>query len=236
MTVGVTERGDAGLNLHEWIAAANKWDIEFTVAITKAPHILLENIDILPKNLIIHATITGWGGTDLEPNVRNCMQELEAYTQLVKLLGPERVVLRVDPIIPTAEGVQGALTLINNFCKGRLRVSILDYFMHVEDRLVATKNPLATVLTPLYNTNTFLKKELRGEILKLFPTAEICGELGFPSVGCISIKDYNVLVLRPPEKIKKAKQRPSCSCLAEKRELLTHKGQCDHKCLYCYWR
>lgn len=235
MSVGITERGDAGLHLKEWIKAAEMYNVDFTIAITKAPSILLANIEILPKNLIIHATITGWGGSSIEPNVRNWQEEMTAYKGLVQKLGPERVVLRIDPIFPTEEGVHGALYLASH-CEGRLRISILDYYLHVQDRFEAVSNPMSLALTPLYNTNTFLKKELRGKILALFPTAEICGELGFLSTGCVSVKDYQVLGIKPPQKTNTSGQRSTCSCLSEKKELLTHMKQCAHGCLYCYWR
>jgi hypothetical protein len=235
MRVGITERGDAALHLPEWIAAAKKKKVDFTVAITKAPHTLLENLDILPPNLIIHATITGWGGTQMEPGVLTWDKEVTAYLKLVELFGPDKVVLRVDPIIPIREGIAIAHT-VAGYCKGRLRISVLDFFIHAEDRMIEAGNPIARMLAPLYNTNTHLPKPLRAEILKSFPNAEICGEMYFPSVGCISNKDYVALGLTPPTNLDYSKQRPSCSCLAVKTELLGHNIQCKHGCLYCYWR
>jgi len=235
MSIGITERGDAALNLHEWIKAHDDKGVDFTIAITKAPHILLDNIKILPANLIIHATITGWGGTTVEPNVPLWSKEIRAYQELVRLLGPNKVVLRIDPIIPIKEGIEIAVTL-SKYCMGRLRVSILDFYNHVRDRLHVKNAYVHDALAPFYGNSIHLPQYERAKILKLFPAAEICGEPGFTSVGCVSAYDYKALGLHPPLNQVIGKQRKDCACLSTKTELLTNKKQCLHGCVYCYWR
>lgn len=236
MYVGITERGDASVHLHQWLSAYNRTpNLDFVIAITKAPSILLENITILPKNLIIHATITGWGGTTMEPNVKTWNIEIQAYLKLVELFGPDRVVLRIDPIIPIQEGIDAAV-YISNYCKGRLRISILDLYQHCQERMTIDKVQFFPRLKALYGGNLHLGSGLRSFILSKFPNAEICGEPGFKSVGCVSELDYKALGLPLPLNSNMAKQRPSCSCLSQKKELLTNRIQCIHGCLYCYWR
>lgn len=236
MFVGITERGDAGLNLQRWLEVYKKSvTLDFVIAITKAPSILLANKDILPQNLIIHATITGWGGTTMEPNVKPWNIEIDAYLQLVNIFGPEKVVLRIDPIIPIQEGIDAAVSL-SLFCKGRLRVSILDLYQHCEERMTIDKVNFFPRLKALYGKNLHLQSGLRTAILSKFPNAEICGEPGFKSVGCVSELDYKALKLPVPISSFKAKQRPACSCLSQKKELLNNRQQCSHGCLYCYWK
>lgn len=236
MYVGITERGDAGISLNQWLTAFNKsTDFDFVIAITKAPSILLNNKDILPKNIIIHATITSWGGTTMEPNVKPWNVEIEAYSQLVNIFGPEKVVLRIDPIIPIQEGIDAAVAL-SKFCRGRLRISILDLYQHCQERMTLDKVPFFPRLKALYGENLHLNSSLRNSILSKFTNAEICGEPGFKSVGCISDLDYKALGLPIPLNSNMAKQRPSCSCLSQKKELLTNRQQCIHGCLYCYWK
>ena len=236
MFVGITERGDAGLDLQRWLEVYKKSiTLDFVIAITKAPSILWENRDILPRNLIIHATITGWGGLSMEPNVKAWHVELEAYNNLVNHFGPDKVVLRIDPIIPIPEGVDAAVGL-STYCKGRLRISILDLYGNCQDRMTLDKVAFFPRLKALYGETLHLNSQLRFEILSKFPNAEICGEPGFKSVGCVSELDYKALGLPVPINNFKTKQRPSCSCLAQKKELLSNKHQCKHGCLYCYWK
>ena len=235
MTVGITERGDAGINFDEFMnSIRNNPDLEFIVAITKAPHILLQNLESLPKNLIIHCTITGWGGTTTEPNVVSPRESLAAYYSLVYHLGPKRVVLRIDPIIPTNQGIIAA-EFIASKCQSRLRISILDFYNHVVMRYKSIPS-ISKELEDLYQGNLHLNSPYRQHILSKFKNAEICGEPGFPSVGCISLLDYDALGLPHPIKIAKNKQRQACCCLSSKKELLTNKQPCFHGCLYCYWK
>ncbi len=237
MFVGITERGDAGINLHQWLKVYKETkNLDFVIAITKAPSILLANYKLLPTNLIIHATITGWGGTTMEPNVKPWQNEVDAYLKLVKLLGANKVVLRIDPIIPTAEGIEIAQYLSTIYCEGRLRISILDLYKHAYSRMTIDKVPFLPNLLALYGKDLHLNQNLRTFILNKFPNAEICGEPGFKSIGCVSSKDYEALGLPTPLNQALAKQRASCSCLSQKVELLSNKKQCHHGCLYCYWR
>ena len=67
--IGITERGDAALDT-SWF----QWVVEEkqpAILITKDPSKLnriLNDLDFAP-NIIVHATITGFGGTILEPIV-----------------------------------------------------------------------------------------------------------------------------------------------------------------------
>ena len=77
--VGITERGDAALNT-SW----KKWveNGQPAILITKNVKKLIEENKqlLLNGNVIIHATITGLGGTQWEPNVpyyKNILEFLE---------------------------------------------------------------------------------------------------------------------------------------------------------------
>lgn len=234
--VGITERGDAGVHLVDWLTTSLLYELDFIIAITKAPYVLLENIELLPTNTIIHATITGYGNTFIEPSVKEYYYEqLDAYDKLVDVLGPERVVLRIDPIIPTDNGIDLAVA-ISKRCRGRLRISILDYYKHVRTRFERANSKAFKKLNDVYGDNLHLPYNRRRDIILEFPNyVEVCGEPGIMSVGCVSAADYRAFNL-PVPLLNVGNQRPSCSCLSNKKELLNHKGQCEHKCLYCYWR
>lgn len=226
--IGITERGDAALDTNwiDWVL--NK---KPAILITKDPYKLnniLSHIDSHP-NIIVHATITGFGGTILEPNVPDFKTSLQGYYDLIKHLGLIRVVLRVDPVIPTEKGITTAKTVITSAIsyKPRIRISFIDYYNHVKQRFndLNIKLPWDSFHAPLN-----LRKKAWEELGK----PEICGEPDFECSGCISETDCKILGI---ELIKTNKnQRFTCSCLANKHELLNRRNRCSHGCEYCYWK
>lgn len=231
--IGITERGDAGLDF-SWIKDAHKYD--GIILITKA--LSYRFIEEAHKvNSIVHATITGYGRTIYEPNVAPYNISKTLFKTLVDNIGPERVVLRIDPILPNTKGMITALKVYEdlhiNFNKmTRVRISFLDNYPHVKQRFIdANLKPL-----PYYFHAPI---EDRKRIASFFPDAEICGEPGFDSIGCISEKDLKILnIPYDPANLPtfKGPQRKECTCLAIKREMLKHIGRCKHECLYCYWK
>ena len=232
--IGITERGDAGLDF-TWMRTYKNYD--GIILITKhLSHRFIEEVARI--NSIVHATITGFGGTVYEPNVPTFIMSKMYFELLVNALGPEKVVLRIDPIIPTDSGIAKAINVyeqihIKGGKKTRVRISFLDNYPHVKERFIAAG------LKPLdYNFHAPL--ELRKKIASYFPDAEICGEPGFQCIGCVSEKDLKILHIEAPplqgyDRVK-AVQRPECTCLMYKTEMFKTKGRCDHKCIYCYYR
>jgi len=224
--IGITERGDAGLDF-SWEKEYERYGCDGVILITK--HLSQQFIEKAKGyNSIVHATITGYGGTGIEPNVPSYLESAEQFLILKEEIGRERVVLRIDPIIPTEEGIRAAKKVFALLPGNRTRISFLDNYPHVRQRFrTAGLKPLQYPFhAPLIT---------RQHIAGLFPGAEICGELGMPCKGCVSETDLQVLGIEPVS-TSAGRQRPECKCLAVKRELLAHRGQCASGCLYCYWK
>jgi len=221
--IGITERGDAALHT-EWLKWADQG--KPTILITKAPSLLIYLIDEKAHNVIVHCTITGFGGTVIEPGVGLWQEEIKAYHELCKMLGARRVVLRINPIMPTRTGIATALSVFEQRV-GRVRISFMDMYPHVRERLSKLK------YIPFWE-GIHAPLQTRTEAAARFEGAEICGEPGFKCTGCVSAIDCNILSVNI--QAGKSRQRNACACLAMKQELLTHKGQCAHQCVYCYWR
>ena len=215
---GITERGDAAHHIATLTHDAPLYD--GCVWITKAPHAFV-NIS-LPQNVILHCTITGFGSSKIEPGVRRPTVELIAYHQLVSRYGGERVILRVDPIVPTDRGLETARWVIAQR-RGRVRISYLDLYPHVKQRFTAASIQLPW--TSFHAPNR-----------PLLPNTEVCSEPDLPCTGCISERDFRAIGLPAPDTSSRKGQRAACGCLASKTELLTERKQCSHGCLYCYWR
>jgi DNA repair photolyase len=229
--IGITERGDAALDLGwlSWVRSGKP-----AILITKNPDQLLKELLDYPReakkfNIIIHATITGFGGSILEPNVPNQWISITAYQHLIDFYSSDRVVLRIDPIIPIEEGLriaQGVYEQRDRDPQGRVRISFLDLYPHVKKRFekVGIIPPWKTFHAPL---------ELRKKAYEELGRPEICGEPDFKCTGCVSEKDCSILKVKPQKDFKG--QRKFCACLMNKKELLSSKGQCGHCCVYCYW-
>lgn len=246
--IGITEAGDAGLDL-SW---GEKLDqVDGAVLITK--NISLDFISAVLNHkdkLIIHATFTGYGSTILEPCVPSSRDEYRAIMDLVESGFPkERIVIRVDPIIPTLKGTRTALSAIETFMDrgfSRYRISVIDMYPHVRNRFKQADLPLPynDGFSPddkqLGYVDAMIKiakthwKSQHNEPLRI----EACAEprLSEPIIcGCVSDYDLALLGLHDDTVDSIGYQRKNCMCYSGKTELLQNRCQCPHGCLYCYW-
>ena len=250
--IGITEAGDAGIDL-SW--AGKLSSVDGAILVTKNI-----NSDFIKKvlehrsKLIVHVTCTGYGGTVLEPHVPTPRLQRCAATDMVLRGFPrERVVIRVDPIIPTEKGLERALDTIEAFMKegfNRFRISVIDMYPHARDRFKNAGLPL-----PYGETGFFPDKEQLADVDEMIREAreywasfgrdparlriESCAEPGLRETipcGCVSSFDLALLGLDASGVDSVGPQRPKCMCYSGKTELLAHKQRCPHGCLYCYWR
>ena len=239
--IGVTERGDAGLDF-SWVNKLNQ--VSFAIIISKSLNDKLINELIKHKNKItFHHTVTGYGGTILEPYVNNKEYALEQTQKLIANGFPEKqIVLRVDPIIPTNKGVNVAINTMYMFLYNtnisRVRYSYLDMYRHVKDRFL-NKNialPYNTFTAPkeMINYSENALKQFKELFFKKF-TLESCAEKTCNQLGCISQKDRDILDLDIELK-PGGFQRKGCLCCGNKLELLNNRKRCPNQCLYCYWK
>ena len=233
--VGITERGDAGLDF-SWV---NKL-LDANIIITKNLNdTIIEHLINNKDKIILHITCTGFGKSKIEPNVPI---KIFTYHQTLKLIKNgfpvEQIVLRVDPIIPLKitleQRTKEVLDLFKDMGIKRVRYSFLDMYPHVKERLTkAGMNlPFYTFCCPDY-----MKKDAL-DLLKQYEDIyefEACAENTYHQLGCISQKDFDILGIKE-EAQPVGFQRKGCMCIAGKTELLSSKKKCPHGCLYCYWK
>jgi hypothetical protein len=225
--VGITERGDAGLDL-SWLDKLNAGKVDAVIAITKNPGNIPE---CLPNNVIVHCTITGLGTTEWEPRCLIPSRALRYYNWLVNEYGGDRIVLRIDPIIPYDPWLSKAFEVLSHR-RGRVRVSFIDMYQHVRKRFLDAYGYEFDKWEGLHSP-----LEMRIKIInemKKTGDIEVCGEPGISCTGCVSVKDMEVFGIESSGNLKR--QREYCPCLSEKVELLSNKHPCANKCLYCYWK
>lgn len=227
--IGITERGDAALDTswYTWVVEEKKP----AILISKDPLKLYDHLkDLKDINVIVHTTITGFGSTIIEPKVPEVSNALEGFEKLCKFLGPERIVLRIDPVVPTERGIETACSVLKKAKKistTRVRISFIDLYDHV-------KKGFASKGIQLEWDSFHAPLLLRKKAWERLENPEVCGEPSFACSGCISEIDCEILKVDPIDKM--FFQRKSCACLGNKKELLSCRSQCAHECLYCYWQ
>jgi DNA repair photolyase len=218
--IGITERADPTVHpgWEAWVREGKP-----AILITKMPRLLYPMLEG-NENIIVHCTITGLGGISVEPKIDPPSTSIVYYHLLCKLLGNERVVLRLDPLLSDVSD-ETYLSLVQE-AKGRVRISFLDLYPHVRGRLSQAGGT---------SQNTFhqpLTERVR--LWELLGKPEVCGEPGLPSLACVSKRDCEILGVKPSTTPKG--QRKFCECLANKTELCLWPPKCTYGCLYCYWK
>lgn len=241
MKIGITEAGDAGLDL-TWTNKMSSVDgaILITKHITDA---FIQKALKYKNKVIIHATCTGMGGSIIEPNVPTYEEQLSQLRKLIFFDFPEdQIVLRIDPIVPTKKGLMTAQKVIDASPVKRIRFSVLDCYPHVRERFQMKNIPLP------YGNNFQAPDEFFDDMKAWISSQnpdisfECCAEpafLNFEKVkctGCVSEQDLKLLGLELDKDYIQGAQRAGCMCLSCKTELLEHKKKCPHGCLYCYWK
>lgn len=237
--VGITETGEIAFNL-EAFDNLKKANIIITKRLTdKLIEKLIENKD----KCILHLTVTGMGGSKLEPFVPSLEITRDKFNKLISDGFPvNQVVLRIDPIIPTPKGVQTALKVIKAFIDSginRIRWSSIDMYNHVKERFndEGIKLPYESFHADKVKINglyTVLESVCYINNIEL----EACGEPGFEPTPCISQKDIDILGLTNEITLEgNAEQRSGCNCPSNKIQILKQKPErCENKCLYCFWK
>lgn len=255
MRIGITERGDAGIDL-SWAGKLQYGNFDGAVLITKNITEPFKDsvlkLHEMGRKIIVHGTCTGWGATRIEPNVPEYHKQIDSFKNLCSRGFPmEQCVLRIDPIMPTENGMKQVRKVLA-YAKEqglipamRIRISIFDEYRHVKERFRAMN------VIPCYPGNDFQAsteqfKAVAAMLSEYDYTFYTCAEPKLlryarhgqvKASGCVSEQDLALLGLPVPEELSiNMQHRGGCLCLSCKTEMLTERKQCPHKCAYCYWK
>jgi DNA repair photolyase len=241
--VWVTEMTDPGFY----------WDKLTPVIESGAPIVIYSKAPIPEKemnliknhtNIAISITITGWGGTWLEPGVKKPGILVTFFNRLIKEMGTERVRLRLDPVIPTEEGFSRALSVS---VKIRDEIEVITSLIQIykDQEKVFSKLGVDMDLYTLKSGRAFYPKpEIAQQWLARLHQAnprfvgrvQFCGMPydvpGAIHSGCVDEKLLKAIGITNFRRIAAGKQRPGCKCVISKKQVLS--GTCEHGCLYCY--
>jgi hypothetical protein len=201
--------------------------------------------------VVVQVTVTGLGGTDLEPGVPEPEVVLSRLEDLIDFTGrPERVLLRFDPVLhwrPAGESRRGARgSLLSNLPlfaetvrKARaagvtvVKTSLVTPYPKVVRRFKA----LGLELVPLSGrTREEVLSTLEAEAAEAGVNLEFCCEPTRTPSACVDAHLLTRLHPRglPARPDKAAGQRPHCRC-AHAVDLAWYSSHpCPSGCLYCY--
>lgn len=234
--IGITEAGDAGLDL-SWVDKLHDVNIIITKHLTVENKLLINALLENSHRIILHCTCTGYGGTKMEKNVPTPFEVYDGVRSLIQKGFPvSNIVLRTDPIIPTIKGihrVEKVWDLFSDTEIKRCRYSVIDMYPHTRERIISVYGelPFETFKAPermMDMVRNAVEKYGRYEF-------ESCAENLPQQIGCISKKDFDILGASF-ESNAGGFQRKGCLCVAGKTELLNNKTRCPSGCLYCYWK
>lgn len=255
MQIGITERGDAGLDL-SWVEKL--YMLDGAVLITKNINDrFIQEVCHAHENghkLVVHCTCTGLGETGIEPNVPHPKTQIIQLRKLINSGFPKsQCVLRIDPIIPMESCLERVKKIIDRaYSIGllpdmRVRISVYDEYRHVKARMQQMG------YQTIYQGNQFYASpDMFDNVAKTLIrytdlidlTYECCAEpmltekypYAFKACGCISQKDLDLWGIPYETAGINPQNRNGCLCLACKTELLTNRCKCPHNCIYCYWK
>ena len=260
--IGMTEAGDAGLDLTWFDKMLNNDSFAGAILVTKAsanPKFQEKALEFIKhKPAIVHAGITGWGQSPMEPVAKTAEESIRSLRQFIDNGFPAgNIVLRIDPIIPTPEGIgraQNVVTLAKKYIPDvtRIRISIYDDYHNAREEIIkrgyrpvdnitkwkselerrptpAQVDLVANALLKVAGTNQVFECCAEPEIAQAYPD-------NFQWFGCLSRKDCDIMGIEvPPGTGINGQKRFGCRCLMMKREVLDKKKRCPHNCAYCYW-
>jgi DNA repair photolyase len=214
-----------------------------------------------PKNILSHSglrnclkeidqvyallTVTGLGGTPLEPFAPNTEEVFDQLPKIIDSIGsPQRLAIRYDPLIDVLYKKKIHLSNIdpNLFDKvlgkasslgiRRIIVSYVTLYKKVLDRL--KRNEFEIVDHNIEEITDFIKNNMMPKVEKLGMELSTCALPHLTTKGCI---DGNTLSLLHPKqepcsKAKDRSQRQTCHCT--KSYDIGQWFSCYHNCLYCY--
>jgi hypothetical protein len=212
------------------------------VLYTKAP-VPLNILTLKQTNFAIAYTITGWGGSWLEPKVPEPGVMIKHFNGSAQMLG-DRVSLRIDPVVPTEMGFIKALNVAVQVQKPvKIITSILQLYSGHET-MAKRLNINLEDYTVQSGRAKFVKPSIaQGWIDKLNLTThwsegrvQMCGMpygiKGSVHTGCVDEALLKAIGVTNYDKVAPGRQRPGCKCVIAKKQLMM--GSCPHNCCYCY--
>ncbi|MGQ9532338.1 MAG: DUF1848 family protein [Desulfotomaculales bacterium] len=247
--LSLSRRTDPAWYTDHFLSLLNTWyppaRVHTLVIWTKLPHVFLQrrwrSVLGAYDQVYFHVTVTGLGGTDLEPGVPPPEVVWKELPALVELAGhPARVRLRPDPLVKVAR--RGAVITNVGDAQAIVRAGAGIGLSHFSTSFMAHyPRVVRRLLRAGFEPLDFGPEERAGAVARLRAAAgpgakvDLCCVPGFPVSRCI---DGELLAELHPRgercrSDKAAGQREHCGC-THSLDLGWYGLSCPSGCLYCY--
>ncbi len=199
-----------------------------------------------PENLIhscfcferafLQVTITGLGGSSLEPNVPEPKEIISILGRLIDNgFNPAHIQWRLDPLIPgyndKPDLIKSLASQIGALCITRCTTSFVTWYGHVKERWPEGATTQRTTEQQRNITST-VKKILEEYGITIYGCAQPALQGIVKPAKCIDAELYQALTGIDFDNTKDPSQRKACGCT---RSIdIGRYRSCPHKCLYCY--
>ena len=214
-------------------------DVDLIFFTTKNPKNLINNIKKIKHPIYVHVTLTGYGN-DIETYVPNKDEIIEDIIKVSKIIGPDRIVVRYDPIfISDKYTAKYHVKMFNRLCErldgyvNKYLISFLDEYKNV----INNKNILKykTMSEDDYRTigEGFVEavKKHNATVQTCFEERDLT-EFGFIKGDCLSKELAYHLTGKTFKGTWKARKGNLCNCIPMV-DVAAY-NTCLHFCKYCY--
>ncbi len=212
--------------------------VDLIVFCSKNPGPMLQHMDLLgPYHQYWFVTITPYG-KDIEPNVPDQQTVLSVFQKLSRIVGPDNMCWRYDPILLNANWtIERHIEAFTSMCRtlaGYTRtvvISFIDLYEKVKRNYPEAKTvPMSAQLSL---TETFVKIAAEnGMIVKPCGESPLLASAGADCSGCMTQKVFETAIGQNLNLPPNPANRKECACYitADIGEYNT----CAHFCKYCY--
>ncbi len=213
-------------------------DVDMVVFCTKNPENLLANIEKIDRPFIVQVTLTPYTN-DIEVNVPKKSKTIENIKQLSKIIGPNRLMIRYDPIIKNSTyTIDYHIKFFKNLTEeldgytNTIIVSFVDLYKNV-------LNNIDTLKLEELNESDYEKigvyfskyAHIHGMSVQTCCEERTLFEYGFINECCLSERLVESVSGKTIKKKWKARDG-KCNCV-EMHDIGDY-NSCKHLCKYCY--
>lgn len=214
-------------------------DVDLIVFCTKNPIPIIKYIDMIEKPILFQVTLTSYKN-DIEINVKDKKEIIDAIKILSKKLGKENVMVRYDPILLNKKyTIEYHISAFEKLCKclngyvETIIVSFIDDYKNVRNNMKYLE--LIELSNEDYkNIGINFSNIAKKYNMKVQTCAENNNlvEFGFNLGDCVSEDTARRLTGRNDYKIWKSRNNENCHCV-EMVDIGEY-NTCTHYCRYCY--
>lgn len=213
-------------------------DVDLIFFCTKNPIPILDKIEKIKKTIYFHITLTGYK-EDIEPNVPDKKEIIEAIKKLSKIIGKDNIVIRYDPILLNdkytvdyhIKAFEKVCLLLEGYIS-KILISFIDDYKNVRKNMSSLRYRELNEEDYEKIGLNFAKiaKEHNLYVHTCFEDRDLV-EYGFVKDDCLSKELAYKLTGKKYSKWK-ARKGGKCNCV-EMVDIGVY-NTCQHFCKYCY--